>query len=131
LLSVLLAPYDDMGAFKGRIRVAVERMGVGEAAATGLALVVHELATNAMKYGALSVPTGTLDLSSQPDGDDIVLTWLERGGPAVSAPGGSEGFGSKLVRRSVARQLGGSIDHDWSEDGLIVTLRMGRHRLSS
>jgi two-component sensor histidine kinase len=49
LLSVLLAPYDDMGAFDGRIRVAVERMGVGEAAATGLGLVIHELATNSMK----------------------------------------------------------------------------------
>jgi two-component sensor histidine kinase len=52
LLSVLLAPYDDMGAFKGRVRVAVERMGVGEGAAAGLALVIHELATNSLKYGA-------------------------------------------------------------------------------
>ncbi|WP_240500151.1 sensor histidine kinase [Sphingomonas montana] len=131
LLSVLLAPYDDMGAFKGRIRVAVERMGVGESAATGLALVVHELATNAMKYGALSVPTGTLDLSSVADGDDVVLKWLERGGPDVLTPERNEGFGSKLVRRSVAGQLGGSIDYDWSEGGLIVTLRMSRERLSS
>lgn len=131
LLSVLLAPYDDMGAFKGRIRVAVERMGVGETAATGLALVVHELATNAMKYGALSVPTGTLDLSSTNDGDSIVLIWLERGGPAVTAPEGAGGFGSKLVRRSVAGQLGGSIDYEWSTGGLVATLRMNRNRLSA
>lgn len=132
LLSVLLAPYDDMGAFKGRIRVAVERMGVGEGAATGLALVIHELATNSMKYGALSLPTGTLDLSTTPDGTEIVMTWLERGGPAVSPPdGAAEGFGSKLVRRSVSSQLGGSIVYDWSEGGLIVTLRMGRDRLAS
>jgi two-component sensor histidine kinase len=131
LLSVLLAPYDDMGAFKGRMRVAVERMGVGEAAATGLALVVHELATNSMKYGALSVPTGTLDLSSNSDGGNIILTWLERGGPSVTAPNEAGGFGSKLVRRTVAGQLGGSIDYDWSEGGLIVTLRMDRKRLAS
>lgn len=130
LLSVLLAPYDDLGAFKDRIRVAVERMGVGEGAATGLALVVHELATNSMKYGALSVPTGTLDLSSSPDGGHIVLTWLERGGPAVAKPE-VEGFGSKLVRRSVTGQLGGSIDYEWLEDGLVATLRMDRKRLSS
>ncbi len=132
LLSVLLAPYDDTGAFKGRIRVAVERMGVGEAAATGLALVIHELATNSMKYGALSAMTGTLDLSSTSDGADIVVTWIERGGPPVSPPADdSRGFGSKLVRRSVAGQLGGSIAYDWSEDGLIVTLRMARERLIS
>ncbi len=86
LVSVLLAPYDDLGAFNGRIRVAVERMGVGENAATGLALVLHELATNSMKYGALSAPTGTLDLSSTTGVDEICLTWLERGGPPVQAP---------------------------------------------
>jgi two-component sensor histidine kinase len=131
ILSVLLAPYDNMGAFKGRIRVAVERMGVGQTAATGLALVIHELATNSMKYGALSVPTGTLDLSSCTDHGDIVVTWLERGGPVVEAPEQSEGFGSKLVRRSVASQLGGTIDYEWSEAGLIVTLRMARDRLVS
>ncbi len=131
LLSVLLAPYDELGAFKGRIRVAVERMGVGEAAATGLGLVIHELATNSMKYGALSVPAGTLDVSSSTDGNRIVLTWLERGGPPVEIPNGVEGFGSKLVRRSVSGQLGGSIDYDWSPGGLIVTLQMDRERLAA
>ena len=130
VISVLLAPYNVMGAFRGRIRVAVERMGVGEHAATGLALVTHELATNSMKYGALSAPTGTLDISSVTDGDDIVLTWLERGGPTVAAPKGDEGFGSTLLRRTITGQLGGSIDYDWSEDGLIVALRMNRARLA-
>lgn len=130
LLSVLLAPYDDLGAFKGRIRVAVERTGVGEQAATALALVIHELATNSMKYGALSVPTGTLDLSSSTGGDHIVLKWLERGGPAVTAPDGVGGFGSKLVQRSVAGQLGGTISHDWSAGGLIVTVTVDRGRLA-
>jgi len=130
LISVLLVPYDDMGAVKGRIRVAVERMGVGENAATGLALVIHELATNSMKYGALSVESGTLDVSSQFDGDHIVLSWLERGGPVVTAPQDGAGFGSKLVRRSVAAQLGGTIDYDWSASGLIANVRMDRSRLS-
>jgi len=131
LFAVLLAPYDDLGAFKGRIRVAVERMGVGERAATGLALVIHELATNSMKYGALSAPVGTLDLSSIADGKDLVLTWLEHGGPSVIDPVGRAGFGSKLVQRSVTGQLGGTIDYDWAESGLVVTLRMDRGRLAS
>ncbi|MEG3088930.1 sensor histidine kinase [Sphingomonas sp. PB4P5] len=130
LLSILLAPYDDLGAFKGRIRVAVERTGVGETAATGLALVIHELATNSMKYGSLSDATGTLDISSASETDHIVLTWLERGGPPVSPPDGPDGYGSKLIRRSVASQLGGAIDYDWSAGGLIVTLRIKRSRLA-
>ncbi|MEN2786272.1 sensor histidine kinase [Sphingomonas qilianensis] len=129
LLSILLAPYDDLGAFKGRIRVAVERTAVGESAATGMALVIHELATNSMKYGALSQPTGTLDVTSVAEPDHIVLTWVERGGPTVEAPSSPTGFGSQLVKRSVSGQLGGSIDYDWSDGGLIVTLRVKRARL--
>jgi two-component sensor histidine kinase len=120
-----------MGAFSGRIRVAVERMGVGENAATALALVVHELATNSMKYGALSNDSGTLDVSTTTDGGDISLRWLERGGPPVEVPRGKSGFGGSLVARSVSGQLGGSIDYDWSEGGLVVTLRMRRERLAS
>jgi two-component sensor histidine kinase len=131
LVAVLLAPYDDLGAFKGRLRVAVQRTGVGHASATGIALVLHELATNSMKYGALSAPEGTLDISSIIEGDDILLTWLERGGPNVIAPEEGHGFGSKLVQRTVSGQLGGSIDYDWNEDGLIVALRMNRARLAS
>ncbi|VXD00351.1 sensor histidine kinase [Sphingomonas sp. 8AM] len=129
LLSILLAPYDDLGAFKGRIRVAVERMGVGEASATAIALIIHELATNSMKYGSLSVQTGTLDLSSVMEGEDLVLTWLERGGPPVEKPADVAGFGSKLVNRSVAGQLNGAIGYDWAAEGLIVTLRAKRDRL--
>lgn len=130
LLAVLLAPYDDLGAFKGRLRIAVERMGVGASSATAMALVIHELATNSMKYGALSVPTGTLDLSSTADQDDIILTWMERGGPTVEGPQRQSGFGSKLVQRSIGGQLGGSIDYIWEHEGLIVRLRFSRRRLA-
>jgi two-component sensor histidine kinase len=131
LLSILLAPYDDLGAFKGRIRVAVERVGVGETAATAIALIIHELATNSMKYGALSESTGTLDISSMSEGEQVVLTWLERGGPAVATPEGLAGFGSDLVKRTMSGQLGGSIAYDWSEGGLIATLYIKRSRLAS
>jgi two-component sensor histidine kinase len=130
LLSVLLAPYDDLGAFSGRIRVAVERMGVGETAAASLAMVVHELATNSLKYGSLSSDSGTLDVSTQPHGESISLIWMERGGPPVKAPPKAEGFGSKLMQRSVTRQLGGTIEHNWLEDGLVVTVQLDRTKLS-
>ncbi|WP_299655791.1 HWE histidine kinase domain-containing protein [Methylobacterium sp.] len=126
LLSILLAPYDDMGAFSGRIRVSVPRMGVGEAAATTLALVVHELATNSLKYGALSVATGTLDVSCPVQDDVVVITWTERGGPPVTAPTGPGGYGSRLLKRAVTQQLDGSVERTWDEAGVIVNLTMNK-----
>ncbi len=127
LLTVLLAPYDDLGAFSGRIRVSVPRVGVGEATATALALVIHELATNSLKYGALSAETGTLDVSCAPPSNEVMtVIWTERGGPPVMAPVGPRGFGSKLLARSLSGQLGGSIDYQWDEKGVVVTLRMSK-----
>lgn len=131
LISVLLAPYDDLGAFSGRIRVSVPRMAVGEASATTLALVIHELATNSLKYGALSSDAGTLDVSSGSQEDDVVVVWTERGGPPVMTPSGQGGFGSKLINRAMSVQLGGSISCDWAAEGVVVMLRMNRASLEA
>ena len=130
LFTVLLAPYDDVGAFSGRVRVAVPRMAVGEQAATTLALVVHELATNSLKYGALSSASGALDISCAAPDSEVVVVWTERGGPPVTAPADDGGYGSKLLRRGMTIQLGGSIACDWSSEGVIVTLRMTKERLA-
>jgi two-component sensor histidine kinase len=78
VLTVLLSPYDNDGAFSGRIRVSVPRMGVGEKSATALALVIHELATNSLKYGALSTDTGTLDVACDTTDDRVAVVWTER-----------------------------------------------------
>lgn len=129
LLTVLLSPYEETEPFSGRIRVAVPRMGVGEAAATSLALVVHELATNSLKYGALGAETGTLEISCTV-GDEVALVWTERGGPAVTIRPGEPGYGTRLASRTMTSQLGGSIVYDWSENGLIVTLRIDKRRLA-
>lgn len=130
IFTVLLAPYDDDGAFAGRIRVAVPRMGVGEGAATGLALVIHELATNSLKYGALSSASGTVDVSGEMDGDDVVVVWTEQGGPAVISPDGEGGYGSKLLQRTMSGHLGGTIEFDWSPSGALITLRINSSRLA-
>ena len=131
LLTLLLAPYDDLGAFSGRIRVAVPRMGVGESAATSLALVVHELATNSLKYGALSSDTGTLDVACATPDEQVVVVWTERGGPPVDAPLNAEGYGSALIHRCMTRQLGGALSYQWDREGLIVTLTMSRDRIAA
>jgi two-component sensor histidine kinase len=130
LIAVLLAPYDDSGAFSGRIRVAVPRMGIGEQSSTTLALVIHELATNSLKYGALSVETGLLDISGTTTENEVLITWTERGGPAVGSPEGG-GYGSKLLNRSVTGQLGGSIQTEWSPEGVVVRLALNTEKLSA
>ncbi len=128
LVSVLLAPYDDMGAFSGRIRVSVPRMAVGEVAATTLAMVLHELATNSLKYGALACPEGTLDVSCDTPGPSVDVVWTEQGGPAVEARSAPAGFGSKLLHRGMTA-LGGKAELAWAKTGLVVTLHMAADRL--
>lgn len=130
LISVLLAPYDEREA-SVRVRVSVPKMSVGEGSSTTLALVFHELATNSAKYGSLSVASGTLDVSCNAHDDEVVITWTERGGPPVAAPAKLDGFGSKLVHRSMAAQLGGAISFDWSQEGVVATLRMSKERLAN
>lgn len=90
-------------------------------AAQPLAMVVHELATNALKYGALSRPGGTLLTSWSLEGgsqDTLRLTWTERGGPLISAPPTRRGFGSRVLEGTVRDQLGGVVSIDWHEVGL-------------
>ena len=122
LLGTLLDAYDEQGAIGDRIRVAVPDVLVGEASVTALALVVHELATNSVKYGALSNAVGTLDGS-------VVIVWTEQGGPPVQKARGEPGFGSKLVYKSITAQLGGTIEFEWPTEGMIVRLQMSRARL--
>lgn len=128
LLAVLLAPYDETAAFSGRIRVAVPRMGIGEQTASALAMVIHELATNSVKYGALSCAEGFLDVSSRTDEDRIYLIWAETGGPPILCHLELTGFGSRLIARTVS-QLGGELTYDWQKTGLVVTIAMPQDRL--
>jgi two-component sensor histidine kinase len=99
---------------------------VGEAAATTLALVVHELATNSLKYGALSVPSGTVDVSGTDQEENLIMAWTERGGPPVKQPDGPGGYGSKLLERAMTHQLDGSVTRSWDEAGVVVNLTMNK-----
>ncbi|TGD43828.1 histidine kinase [Pseudotabrizicola sediminis] len=130
LLTVLLAPYDDLGAFSGRIRVSVPRMRVGDSSTTILAMIIHELATNSLKYGALSVENGLLDVSCSARDEAVTIMWTERGGPVVTQPTQPPGYGSRLIERSVTGHLGGAISYHWAPEGLVVTLNVSPDRLA-
>lgn len=87
------------------------------AAAQTLALALHELTTNAAKYGALSSLAGRLTLVWDIKDGYLVLKWSETGGPLAREPK-TQGFGSRIMRTSIERQLGGRITFDWQPDGL-------------
>ena len=97
----------------------------GSRAALSLALMVHELATNAAKYGALSTPGGHVTLSWRVDGSDgdemVHLTWREEGGPPVVAPT-RRGFGSRLIERGLAGAVGGHVELRYEPEGVCCTL---------
>ena len=82
-----------------------------------LALALHELATNAAKYGALSAPGGRIRLSWELEPKGLVLSWKEIAGPPVNTPR-TTGYGTRVVRAGIEQQLGGSATFDWNPDGL-------------
>jgi two-component sensor histidine kinase len=85
-----------------------------------VALLLHEFRTNSAKYGALSTPNGQVEIVGAEYGQTYVLTWTERGGPAIPAPPDNEGFGATLTRATVSGQLGGRISQDWRPEGLVI-----------
>jgi two-component sensor histidine kinase/two-component SAPR family response regulator len=92
------------------------------ATAQALGLAIHELATNAAKYGAFSRPNGELELSWTRDGPRISLDWKERGLTGVTIPV-KAGFGSRIITLGIESQLGGDVKYDWEEDGIRCRLR--------
>ncbi|HEX2115538.1 MAG TPA: PAS domain S-box protein, partial [Alphaproteobacteria bacterium] len=105
----------------GRITAEGERLALSPAAAQAFAMAVHELATNAGKYGALSAPEVTVSVNWTLSGPDLLLTWRESGGPRVRASGES-GFGLRVITLAIRDQLGGKASFDWRPEGLRVEL---------
>lgn len=97
--------------------------------ASSLSMALHELATNSVKYGALSVPGGTVSLTWTADVDGLRLTWLERGGPPVTAPA-TPGFGTTLVNGMIGFELQGEVKFNYARDGLECTLAIPSTRVT-
>jgi two-component sensor histidine kinase len=110
-----LAPYSVKD--KTRVRMDGPQVLLEPNAAQAIAVILHELATNAAKYGALSVPKGQIDLKWSHGADGrIVLRWTETAGPAVQTPS-HQGFGRRVIERMIT-QLQGKASFDWRPEGL-------------
>ena len=99
------------------------------ATAQGLALALHELATNAAKHGALSSPNGKVSLEWELGADSLTLHWAENGGPPIAEPS-SRSFGLKVIAASIEQQLGGKAAFDWNHAGLRCLFAIPRTELT-
>ncbi|HRD29576.1 MAG TPA: PAS domain S-box protein [Caulobacter sp.] len=115
---------DETAAYQrpGQVRLDGPAISLAPDAVQPISLLIHELATNAVKYGGLSTEAGQVrvDWRVLPDGQ-LQLTWTESGGPPVAEPG-ARGFGSTLVSEVTTRQLGGQVSIDWRATGLCFTV---------
>ena len=120
-----VTPFDDIDA--PRISIVGDDLLLSPDQALGLGLVLHELASNATKYGSLSVPEGAVDLDWRMEGRRearrIIVSWRETGGPRVQPPD-RQGFGSILIRRSLAKVLSSEVKHEFSPDGVTAEISL-------
>jgi two-component sensor histidine kinase/PAS domain-containing protein len=138
LIQGELAPFRP--ADPERVRLSGRSLTLRPSAVQALALTVHELAANAARHGALSVPAGIVEIAWEQHGDELALRWSECGGPypqpqihhLTPQEGPQErlaqkGLGMRIIRASVETQLCGSVEFDWRPDGLLCAIRVPCH----
>lgn len=122
-----LAPYLAAGDHIGRVRLDGPDVRLGPNAAVTLTMAFHELATNAAKYGALSVDAGRVEVrwkADSPNAPSLVeINWRESGGPPVVMPS-ERGFGSRFVERGLAREFDGSVELQFASTGVRCRMRI-------
>lgn len=118
LIKTVLAPYGE----GGRVQVEGDHVSVGSHATTNIALLIYELATNAAKYGALSVFDGQLAIGLHVEAEKVRIDWSETGGPELHGEQTS-GFGSQLAQ-NLALAMDATLTRDWRPEGLVVTIEL-------
>lgn len=125
LLDVALEPFGVANGRKERFLIMGANVRVSPKATLALGIAFHELATNAVKYGAFSNESGSITVSwsikLMPDGDRLVISWQEKNGPPVSPPT-RKGFGSKVITRGLPHELEGTVNLDFRAAGLACTI---------
>ena len=121
LLATILGPLG-YGGTDDRISLKGDDQQVSARSLSGLAMIFHELATNATKYGSLKQSEGKVSICWETKPEGLGITWTESGGPAA-APPETQSFGTRLVSSTI-RQLDATMDYDWREEGLVATIML-------
>ncbi len=122
LLARLMQPY----MFSGRNHIQIEGAALTcpVAHVTPMSLVFHELVTNSMKHGALSVPEGQVNIQLSSQNGQMMIEWRESGGPEIKKKPQQSGFGSRLKKMSIEVQMQGSFEDIWDKNGLICIIHI-------
>ena len=114
----------ELSVFADRVRLEGPPVRLDATQALAVGLIAHELATNAVKYGALSTPRGHVEVSWSKSHSprEFTIRWVERGGPLVTIPT-HRGFGRRLIEKLTAGDLQGALDMRFEPDGLVASLR--------
>ena len=122
IIEEVLEPYHRLGS---RFDIDGSAIALPPGTALALAMAVHELATNAAKYGALSTPAGKIAITwrvTPGDPPHLALRWQERDGPAVMPPS-RRGFGTRLIQRMLANELSGEVELAFEPTGVVCSVR--------
>ena len=128
LIRTIFAPYESEGS--ERIVITGCDQPINESSMTSVALLLHELATNAAKYGSLSTSAGVVHIDCSSREDWLVMTWKEQGGPSIEGPPEREGFGGGLARQIVSNQFKGRISNEWNKSGLVTKIEIPLEHLN-
>ena len=125
LIETALQPFDVVVGRSERFTILGDNVRLSPKITLSLAIAIHELATNAVKYGALSNDAGTIAIDwtmvADAAGNHLILRWRERDGPTVTPPS-HRGFGSWVIERGLAHELGGRVTLDYHSDGVACTI---------
>src|SRR3982751_6900239 len=129
MIRTIVAPHE---ADNGRRRLSIKGPPIhcGEHASNSIALIFHELATNAVKYGALREEEGHIVIDWRCEDGNLILHWIERGGPPIEMAPETLNFGSTLVQNTVTRRFNGTLDCEWPREGMMATITIPIERLS-
>ena len=131
LVRTVLSPYDASWLDNASsVAVSGPEVLVGAKAASSFSLLLHEFATNAAKYGALSTTGGHVDVDWMLEENELRLTWKERGGPPIPHEPDFQAFGSRLTERILADAFNGRIARQWARQGLTIRLSIPTHTLA-